>query len=217
MVDHNIRFTSPDSIPKRSKSVASSKREDSVVTNQGNVSVSSKSPTLPPEIGVAGKRPIRSTLSAPQKHHWSGRWGEEIVFHKLRAHYQQKYQPHHFCETTNGFLLESKTIEGKSITLEVIWHNKQGESGYGVDFEIIKNGARRYVEVKSTYRSSQLMLRVSRNEWTFMREQGDRYRFFCVYNAGKRKDINIIKIKNPAEKLFSGELEPQELQFKLKR
>lgn len=147
--------------------------------------------------------------------HWTGRWGEEMVFNKLKTHYREKYSKCNFRKTTQGFILDGHDTEGRELVLEVIWCNKNEEQGKPFDLEIIKNDVHRYIEVKSTHHANQCSARVSRNEWASMRKEGDRYRLFCLYNAGKKDNIKITKIKNPAQQLFSGELKPYEIQFKL--
>lgn len=159
---------------------------------------------------------IKMDSASAVENHWSGRWGEEIVFYKLKAHYTKKYRDCVVKETAKGFTLTQNDNAHKPFELDVIWHNKMEESGNSVDFEVIKNNVKRFIEVKSTYQSDNMMLRMTKNEWALMRTHGDRYRFFCVYNAGNQDDVKIIKLKNPWKQLVTGDITPQETMFKLK-
>jgi hypothetical protein len=170
---------------------------------------------LEPEIDLHKEEKIRQSSSINS--YWSGRQGEEIVYCKLKFHYLKKYPQCVFNETEKGFTLIGKNEENNTFSLEVKWYNKVKESGNSADFEIIKNGVSRFVEVKSTYQLSHMILRITKNEWNLMRMQGEYYRFFCVYGVDKQfNNIKIIKLKDPWKHLMTGALSPQETVIKLK-
>lgn len=106
-----------------------------------------------------------------------------------------------------------KEIKEK-LDLEVRWLNQNGESRSSADFEIIKNGRRRVIEVKASKLFTETEFFLSCNEWTTMMEYGKRYRFFRVSHVGE-KAAHISKIKDPADKIRSGELIPIETSFQL--
>lgn len=153
-----------------------------------------------------------SSVSTGENVSWSGRWGEEVTFGKLKHHYCSKYKTSTFSETESGFVLRGGNL---SSSLEVIWANKKLESGLSYDFKIIKNGKERYIDVKSTYHSAgQNVVRISGAEWELMRQVGNRYRLFYVTHAGS-ESASIQKIKNPSRQITEGELLPREIQLKL--
>ena len=145
-----------------------------------------------------------------------GRWGEKFVYQKLMADYRLKYPLCTCQETEQGFELKGhrlRDVVKEPLDLQVIWYNKAGETGASADFKIIKNGAVRYVEVKATQQAEKAEFFISSSEWRTLMQHGDRYRLFRVFNAGQ-PDAYITKIKNPAEKIKSGEWLPQQVRFK---
>ncbi len=161
-------------------------------------------PNLYKPIETAPQSAIENKLTSVEKSQ-IGRWGEHIVFLKLRNDYQKKYPKCSLQETKNGFKLAGLDNKNEALVLEIIWHNKHSESGASQDFTIIKNGRTRVIEVKSTTSSNKSMFYLSKNEYQIMKEFQDRYRFFRVYNAGS-ENSRIEKIKNPAKLIEEGSL-----------
>lgn len=143
-----------------------------------------------------------------------GRWGEELVYNKMKQHYSKKYPGAVMTETTNGFILKGLDNQQKSLSLEIFWHNKRGESGQPRDFTIIKNGRERAIEVKSTPSSTKELIFVSMAELDQMHALKERYRFFRVYGAGTKMP-SIEKMKNPSEKLELGEISIMRMELQL--
>lgn len=143
-----------------------------------------------------------------------GEWGEQLVFEKLRQHYQTKYSQCDFKEIPEGFKLTGTNKQGKPLNLEVIWHNKLRESYKPKDFTIIRNGRERVIEVKSTTALDATLCTISSNEANLMHHYKERYRFFRVYGVGTNKP-NIAKLKNPSEKLKNNELSIISLEIKM--
>ena len=143
-----------------------------------------------------------------------GRWGEHFVFDYLRHHYQEKYPACTLTSLKNGFRLIGSDKKGLALNLEVTWYNQTDESGYPADIGITKNGKQRFIEVKSTNQPGESMAYITGNELKFMKEHGDRYRIFRVYNACQQ-DPNIVKIKDPARVMQEGGLEPYRIQVKI--
>jgi len=134
---------------------------------------------------------------------------EQYVFSELQKHYKTKYQ----CElkdTDNGFELKATRVRpdgvSEPINLEVIWYNKNGESGKAADFKIIKNGEVRYGVVKDT-RSGSDKLSISGSEWTLMMQKTSQLRLFRVVDDGQ----SFPKI----EKIKPTELKPTTVSFSL--
>ncbi len=146
-----------------------------------------------------------------------GDWGEHFVYHYLRHHYQQKYPQAQFSNTVNGFKLTGNDHRNPKqptpIELEIIWHNRNGESGEPQDFTLIKNGKQRVIEVKSTSSASKSRFFLSRQEYRTLQHHGNRYRFFRVFNAGK-VHAHIEKIKDPAAKMQQGFLPILKMQIR---
>ncbi len=143
-----------------------------------------------------------------------GRWGEHAVYIKLKNHYEKKYNHAILKETKEGFELRDNHF-----CLTLIWHNKNGESGQSVDFEIIKENnnkkTHRYVEVKSTRSNKSEIMTITHNEWHLMKEKREHYRFFRVYNAGNYQASRVEKIKDPYGKLKADHLNIKKVEIKL--
>lgn len=109
-----------------------------------------------------------------------GRWCEEFVFQYL--------------------------INQKEKFTEVIWLNKDGESGQPYDFRIVENGKSKFIDVKGTPSGTKDIVYLSPNEWVFMFDRGKDYSIYRVYNAGSDARIEIIE--NPSELLQQGKIFP---------
>lgn len=131
-----------------------------------------------------------------------GRWGEEYVFSELKKKYGDKYPDGQIEESGGIFIIK---INGKEIA-KVEWLNYETDQQKGYDIIIIENGAKEYIEVKATKTGSKEFFEVTRKEWENMKEKGDSYHIYRVYNAGE-KEPKIVDIKNPCQKWANGELE----------
>ncbi len=130
-----------------------------------------------------------------------GRWGEEYALRCIKEALVERYSAASLVDTGQGFRLE----RNGSVIVEVIWENKNGESGKPYDIKIIENGDETFVEVKSTSSATGGTFQLSENEWSFMKEKGDRYYIYRVYGAGSRSP-KARKIQNPMKLIQKGEL-----------
>ncbi|EDV18765.1 uncharacterized protein TRIADDRAFT_62763, partial [Trichoplax adhaerens] len=149
-------------------------------------------------------------------HHWSGRWGEEFAYRYFKEYYKKKFSSiNHEEETSGNYVLAGTYENGKNVTIKVIWCNHSMESGKPMDLQIVIDDYNTYIEVKSTYKSEDMLAKISKNEWRAMRHYAEQYELFCVYNAGKAERVRVRKIKNPAAKLYNGEFVPSAMYLKL--
>jgi len=123
-----------------------------------------------------------------------GRWGEKYAFRCIKDEMMKKYPDTSLKDTEQGFRLEK---DGKVI-VEVIWLNKNGESGQHYDIKITENGKEIFIEVKSTKEYGKTQFEVSREQWKFLKENGDKYYIYRVYGA-RTKNAKLEKIHNPAK------------------
>ena len=120
-------------------------------------------------------------------------------------------------KTEQGFGV--KTFNGEEF--EVVWLNKHRDKGKGCDFIIKKNGVEiQYIEVKTKTCEDEELIEVSGTQWEFARDlydnnEGDKYFFFVVMNAGKKENARIKKIQNPIKLWKEGKLYAHPVNFKL--
>ncbi len=94
---------------------------------------------------------------------------------------------------------------------EVVWLNKNGNTGKGYDFVIRDNDEDiAYYEVKSKIDEAPQLFQISGTQWGWARKlynskKGEMYRILLISNAGK-KDLKIKEIVNPIELWNAGEL-----------
>ena len=96
----------------------------------------------------------------------------------------------------------------------VLWVNKDGESGKPYDFEVVENGNTKYIDVKGTPSSEKDIAYMSPTEWAFMFENGENYSLYRVYNAGK-KSARITVMDNPRNTIEQGGLMPNQIMIRL--
>ena len=143
-----------------------------------------------------------------------GKWGEEYVFECLKEKYQRQGD---LFETDNGFMV--KTSDGEDY--EIVWLNKYQDKGKGCDFIIKKNGKEiEYIEVKAKTHENGELIEVTGTQWEFARSlhnknEGNKYFFFVVTNAGKRNNVRVRKIQNPIKLWKEGKLYAHPVNFKL--
>ncbi len=123
-----------------------------------------------------------------------GRWGEEYAFRCIKDEMTRKYPDASLLNTEQGFKLEK---DGRVIA-EVVWLNKNGESGQHYDIKITENEDEIFIEVKSTKEFEKTWFEVSKDQWRLMKEKGNKFYIYRVYGAGT-KDAKLKKIKNPAK------------------
>ena len=160
-----------------------------------------------------------------------GRHGEQIVYDRLKKHYEKKYlSPGKKAEDNkekNGFFIKfevksnnennSSVIKPKYCELEIIWRNK--ELGHlddyrdSFDIKIIKklfdengeefNRSIRYVEVKTTpsEKIKNKPMFFSANEWALMHEQKEKYSIFRVFGVKHDHDRDSNKNEVEVEKI----------------
>ena len=163
------------------------------------------------------------TISPKMDQAQISRLGEQIVYNTLLSHYQRKYADCQFQETPQGFrltgiYLNKKTFQKESLTLEVMWYNKnleaQEDRSVGSDFLIEKNGRTRYVEVKASHTSKKGVFRVTSYQWDLMQEKRELYRIFRVAKVGL-ENPEIIKIKNPHRHIQEGHIQIKAYELKM--
>jgi hypothetical protein len=117
-----------------------------------------------------------------------GRWGEEYVYNALKTKYQNLGE---IIESDLGF----KVVTSDQKEIEIIWLNKVQDKGEGFDFIIKENGMEiEYIEVKSRTRDGREPIEVTKKQWEFAKEKGDKYCFYVVINAGEiNAQIHILR------------------------
>ena len=104
---------------------------------------------------------------------------------------------------------------------EIVWLNKHRNQGKGYDFVIKKNEEEiQYIEVKTKTCESEELVEVTGTQWEFARDlyeknEGDKYFFFIVINAGKKDNAWIKRIQNPIKLWKEGRLYAHPVNFKL--
>lgn len=117
-----------------------------------------------------------------------GRWSEEFI---------------------NEFLTKNKNNFS-----EVVWMNKDEESGLPYDFKVIENGTEKFIDVKGTPSRSKDIVYLSPNEWIFMFDKGKDYYIYRVYNAGQLS-ARIEIIENPSDLLMNGKIFPNPITLQI--
>ena len=143
-----------------------------------------------------------------------GRWGEKYVFEALKEEYQKRGE---LFETDYGFKVKIPDSE----EFEVVWLNKYQDEGKGCDFIIKKNGVEiQYIEVKTKTREDEELIEVTGTQWEFARNlydknEGYKYFFFVVMNAGEKDNAGVKRIQNPIKHWKDGNLYAHPVNFKL--
>jgi len=143
-----------------------------------------------------------------------GRWGEKYVFEALKEEYQKRGE---LFETDYGFKVKIPDSE----EFEIVWLNKYQDGGKGYDFVIKKNGEEiQYIEVKTKTREDEELIEVTGTQWEFARNlydknEGYKYFFFVVMNAGEKDSAWVKRIQNPIKHWKDGNLYAHPVNFKL--
>lgn len=122
-----------------------------------------------------------------------GRWGEHYAFRCLRSQMIERY--------SSATPLDSRgtcsiSRDGERIA-EVCWVNSLRDEGEGYDIRCFERGGYEYFEVKSTETTDKEWFQLSRRQWEFAQQQGDRFHIYRVYGAGTTDPPNPVDIKNP--------------------
>ena len=158
-----------------------------------------------------------------------GKQGESIVFEKLKKIYKKEYNDPIYYQNFKESSYENIIFEDEDIKLvdavyrincdsqiqghlmiEIIWHNKENESGKPNDLTIIKLHGEKLehkekivIEVKSTKSLSEKRAEFSENEIKKMQKFKEHYRLCRVYGIGNNNLFPVIKwASNPYEKIF---------------
>lgn len=135
----------------------------------------------------------------------TGRLGEEFVYERLKKIYQKKYS----IDEKN---LENTRLGFKIKDIEIIWNNREQESGKDHDFKIIneykyiKNNksyiirSDYFIEVKSTTTNENDIRNIpfyfSINEWNLMDRSDNNYYIARVFNARTKPSMKLIKFQD---------------------
>ncbi len=139
-----------------------------------------------------------------------GRCGEELIYLGLRDKYLTKYPGCKVVDGKNGFEITALR-GGNTITITVIWHNKDEKRDEDRDITIIKppnkhdgpnlteQSVHRYIEVKATTTSKQSFHWTAR-EVSLAKVEGNRYKLIHIKNIDTDDPV-FAKIRNPIDKL----------------
>ncbi len=142
-----------------------------------------------------------SSISVKTKKFTNATAKAEVNYSKIQSQ-EVREDVGRWCEE---FVFEYLTNQESKFT-EVIWLNKDEESGKPYDFKIIEDGKERFIDVKGTPSGVKDLIYLSPNEWVFMFEKGESYSIYRVYNAGSNARIEIIE--NPSALLQQGKIFP---------
>lgn len=157
-----------------------------------------KPQTLPKPQKEKGKE--RDTLS-PKVKIKIGRWGEEYALKCLKDILNKDYPTGKVEDTSDGFTIR----HNDKLIVEVHWLNTIEDRGEGYDIKVVENNIEKYIEVKSTKTDTKDWFDVSEKQWEFMKEKGDKYYIYRVYNAGT-KEAKLTVIPNPYKKWKEGNI-----------
>ncbi len=151
-------------------------------------------------------------ISQPQNHDFSNVSAKIKVFSNSEGKAESNYymiesqevreDVGRWCEE---FVFEFLIKNSKEFS-DIIWINKEEESGNPFDIKYVQNGKTKYIDVKGTPSGSKDLIYLSPNEWVFMFEKAENYSIYRVYNAGNNARIEIIE--NPSGLLQQGKIFP---------
>jgi hypothetical protein len=139
-----------------------------------------------------------------------GHWGEGYAFVALEAELSSRH-PGAEVVRADGNL---RFIVDGVVVAEVRWHNWQEDRGVGYDILVREGEQEGYVEVKATVDEARACFEVTAAEWDCARLNGQRYRIFRVYNAG-RPDARIEVICDPYKLWQEGRLVARPVRIEL--
>ena len=82
--------------------------------------------------------------------------------------------------------------------MEVVWSDKKEKAKEPYDMKIVENNEEIFIDVRSLKGEGKAWFNVSKDQWRFMEEKGDRFYIYKVYwieNEIKR----LEKIPNPVK------------------
>ena len=124
-----------------------------------------------------------------------GRWGEEYAIIYIKSELEKIHPNIPLIDTKEGFKLK----KDDDTIAEVIWFNKEKEGNKSPDIILIKkNEDKIFIEVKSTIELEKDWFFVTKFQWDFIKEKGDKFYIYRVYGAGTNK-ARLEKIHNPAK------------------
>jgi len=131
-----------------------------------------------------------------------GKWGEKLVFGFLRKEFIKKYPKGKIKKTDFGFAV----ILNKQDIAEVQWLNITIDQVVGYDIKVLENNEENYIEVKSTKTDDKEYFDISKRQWEFAKEKGERFHIYRIHNAGSRQNARITMIPNPVQQWEEGSL-----------
>jgi len=191
----------PESVPINVEEYAPKEVKETEITEK-EVKLSDKKSATRPQVMYEER--VRSTevLSKKAKED-IGRWGEEYAFRCIKDEMTKKYPDTSLLDTEQGFKLGK---DDDRVIVEVVWLNKNGESGQHYDIKITENEDEIFIEVKSTKEDEKAWFQVSKDQWRLMKEKEDKFYIYRVYGAGTEK-VKIEKIPNPAKLWEEGHID----------
>jgi hypothetical protein len=139
-----------------------------------------------------------------------GHWGEGYAFVALEAELSSRH-PGAEVVRSDGSL---RFVVDGVLVAEVRWLNWQEDRGVGYDILVCEGEVEGYVEVKATAHEARTSFDVTPAEWDCARLNGQRYRIFRVYNAG-RPDARIEVIRDPYKLWQEGRLVARPVRIEL--
>ena len=132
-----------------------------------------------------------------------GYWAESYVYKLLKDEYGAKGS---LIENDDGFKVE--TANGNT-NIEVIWFNKNGESGIPLDLQIKDGNDEKYIEVKGTTSTDETVIPYTPREWIFAQEKyqnqsGHKYSIYHVTGVGSKINVRYQVIKDPVKEWLKG-------------
>jgi len=185
-------------VPKQEAQKEIDKGESS--TGKVHVTGTSKSGVILSEkakknIGREGEKyALYCILKKKLEHYFSFKIESDMTFEDLLGRYS-----HIISENDQGFRLQ----KDGDITVEIIWLNKNGESGQHYDIKIAEDGDEIFIEVKSTPEYGKAWFQVSKDQWRLMKEKEDKFYIYRVYGVGT-ENARIEYIRNPAKRWEDG-------------
>ncbi|MCD6115126.1 DUF3883 domain-containing protein, partial [bacterium] len=170
------------------------------VSEKGTKSIDKKPPIRRPTLDKE-RTPPTEVLSKKAKED-IGRWGEKYTSKCIKDEMTKKYPDTSLVDTEQGFRLE----KDGDVIVEVVWLNKNGESGQHYDIKIIENGEEIFIEVKSTKEYGKAWFSMSKDQWKLMKEKGDKFYIYRVYGAGTQ-EAKVEKLPNPAKLWKEGHID----------
>jgi hypothetical protein len=195
-----------------------------VPPGQAKVNIKDSTPRPPTERNrTFGERPATGRVEHPghdqddeatsnrNPHSYAiGHWGEGYAFVALDSEVSSR---HPGAEVVRADGCLQFVVDGVLVA-EVRWLNWQEDRGVGYDILVREGELEEYVEVKATADEARTSFEVTAAEWDCARLNGQRYRIFRVYNAG-RPDARIEVICDPYRLWQEGRLVARPVRIEL--